>query len=106
MRAWDAAPDHRDRPLLDQSPECRDKIVAAAEIDAVAEPNELDIGRGSEKTAERRQRIRALDRVWLRLDPFETHARRRRRLERDVARPFGERDQRNAAMVGFRPRGA
>ena len=104
MRGRNAALNHGDRALLDQSPERRDEIVAAAQIDAVAKPNELDLGRGSEKTPERRQRIRALDRVWLRLDLFETHARCSRRLEGDGACQFGERDQRNAAMIGFRAR--
>ena len=56
MRGREAALDDGDGPLLDEPPERRDEIAAAAEIDAVGQPNELDLGRGSEEAAERRQR--------------------------------------------------
>src|SRR5262249_47248962 len=81
-----------------------DELAAAAEIDAVGEPNQFDLGRGGEESAERRQRIRALDRVWLRLDLLDAHARGRRRLEGNVARRLRERDQGDAALIGFRAR--
>ncbi len=101
-RARDTAVDHGDGPLLDEPPERRDELAAAAEIDAVGEPNELDLGRGGEEAPERRQRIRALDRVRLRLDLLDPHARGRRRLEGDVARRLRERDQGDAAVIRFR----
>src|SRR5262249_61573445 len=44
-RARDAALDHGDGPLLDEPPERGDELTAAAEIDAVGEPNEFDLGR-------------------------------------------------------------
>src|SRR5262249_2797696 len=65
-------------------------------------PDEFDLGRGGEETPERRQRIRALDRVRLRLDLLDPHARRRRRLEGNVPRRLREQDQRDAALIRFR----
>jgi len=104
VRGCQPALDHRHGPLLDQPRQRRNEIAAAAEIDPVGQPNELDLGRSTEKTPERRQRVRPLDRVGLRLDLFEPHACRRRQLERDVAGRLRQRDQRDAAMISFRAR--
>jgi hypothetical protein len=104
VRSRQPAFDHGDGPLLDEPGESRNEIVAAAEIDAIGQPNKLDLGRGGEETAERRQRVRPLDCVGLGIDLLETHARRRWQLERDVAGRLGQRDQRDAATIRFRAR--
>src|SRR6266508_4480483 len=61
-RARNAALDHGDRPLLDDPSQRRDEFAAAAEIDAVAEPDQLDVGRGTQKAAERREYVQAFHR--------------------------------------------
>ena len=58
-------------------------------------------GVGVEEAAERRQRVGALDRMRLRLDLLEPHARGGRGLERDVARRLRQRNERDAAIVGL-----
>ncbi len=103
-RLRNAAGDDGDRPLLERLREAFDELGAAAEIDAVGEPDEFHIVRVGEEARDRRQRLGAVDRVRRRLDLVQAHARRTRRRERNIAGAFGERDQRDRAMIAFGPR--
>ena len=83
-------------------PSAVDELRATAKIDAIGEPHNLDIRRHGEETAQRRQRIRALDGMRLRLDLLQPNARRSRRLKRNVAVGLRQRDECNAAAIGLR----
>jgi len=103
-RARKPALDHGDRPVLDEPAERGDELIAAAEIDAVGEPDQLDVGGGGQEPPEHCKRVGALDGVGLGLDLIEPYARRGRRLEGNVAGRLRQRDERDAAIVSFRPR--
>ena len=78
-----------------------DEFRAAAEIGAVGEPDHLHVGAGGEQPRNGRQRVGALDRMRQRLELLDPDARCGRRLQRDIAAGFAERDDGDAAVVGL-----
>ena len=84
---------------LERLREAFDEFGAAAEIGAVRQPDELDVVRIGEEARDRRQRLGAVDRMRHRLDLMQAHARRACGLERNVARAFGQRNERHGATI-------
>ena len=100
-RRLDAAVDHGDRAAAGGAREPFDEFVRPPEVDAVGEPEQLDVGRRGEEARDRRQRLGALDRVRLRPDLPEPHACGARRFERDVACRLRQRHDGDAGLVGL-----
>ena len=101
MRGRQAAGDDGDGAAFGGARQARDEFRAAAEIGAVGEPDHLHVGAGGEQARNGRQRVGALDRVRHRLELLEADARGGRRLQRDIAAGFAERDDGDAAIVGL-----
>ena len=101
MRGRQPAGDDGDGAAFGGARQAGDEFRAAAEIDAVGEPDHLHVGAGGEQPRDRRQRVGALDRMRLRLELLEPDARGGRRLQRDIAAGFAERDDGDAAVVGL-----
>ncbi len=102
MGGLDAAGDDGNGPAIEQAREARDERIGMADIDAVGEPDQLDLGRGLEKAGNRPERFGAIERVRFRPDLAQPDARGSGSFQRDVATGLGERHDRNAAAVGFR----
>ncbi len=77
-----------------------DELPAGAEIDAVAKPHQLDVGRRLEEAVDRRQRLAAVDAIGLRLELLDLHARGAGELQGNVAPGFRQRQHGDAAVVG------
>ncbi len=103
-RAGDAAGDDRHRSRVEHRRQAFGEIRTTAEIDGVGQPDQLDLACGGEEARDGGQRLGAVDGVRLRLDQLQPHARRAGRRERNVARAFGERNERHRAMIAFRAR--
>ena len=101
MRRRDAAFDHGDGLALQHLGELADEFRALRDIDAVGEPQRLDRRRRGDEARDRRQRLVAIDRVRLGLERAQPHPCGARRLERDVAPDVGQRNDRDAAIVGL-----
>ena len=101
MRGRQAAGDDRDRAAFGDARKACDEFRAAAEIDAVGQPDHLHAGGGREQAADRGQRVDALDGMGLGLDLLQPHAGGGRRLQRNIARGLAERDDGDAAVVGL-----
>ena len=100
MRRRQAAGDHGERMAADNALEAGDEFAAFAEIDAVGQPDDLDVRRGLEEALDQRQRLGAVDRVGLRLELLDLHARGAGDLQGKIARGFRQRQHRDAAVVG------
>jgi hypothetical protein len=85
----------------DDALQAGDEFAALAEIDAVGEPDDLDVRRGCQETLEQGQRLGALDRIGLRLELFDLHAGGAGDLQRQIARGFRQRQHGDAAIVGI-----
>ena len=96
-----AAHHHGERMVADNALQAGDEFAAFAEIDAVREPDDLDVRRGVEEALDQGQRLGAVDGVRLRLELLDLHARGAGDLQRNIARGFRQRQQRDAAIVGI-----
>ena len=101
MRGRQAAGDDRDRAALRRAGKPGDELRAAADVDAVGQPDHLHVGRSGEQPRDGRQRVAALDGVRHRLELLQPHARGGGRLQRNLAARLAERNDGDAAVVGL-----
>ena len=104
MRDGKTARDHGERMAADDVLQARDEFAALAEIDAVGEPDDLDVRCGCEEALDQGQRLGALDGIGLRLELFDLHAGGAGDLQGNIARGFRQRQHGDAAVVGLGPR--
>ena len=90
--------------VADDALEAVDKSCAGAGIDAVAEPDDLDIGRIRQRAFDQRQRLAAVDAVRLRFELHDLNAGGAGDLQGNVARGFGQGQEGDAAIIGLGPR--
>ncbi len=83
---WQTTRHDREPMLAEHALEAGDELAALAGIDAVRQPDHLDIGRLFEEALYQRQRGAAVDAVGLRLEFLHLHPRGIGHLQRDVAR--------------------
>ena len=100
-RAGDAAGNDGHRSRIDQRRQALGEIAAVAEIDAIGEPDQFDIAGRVEEARDGRHRVRAVDRMRLRLDELQAHPRGSRRGKRNIARALGQGDERHRPAVAF-----
>ena len=100
-RRADTAFDDGERAVGDRALEAVDEGSASADIDAVGQPDEFDLGALFQKALDQRQRFGTIDAMRLRLDLLDLDARGAGDLQRDIARGFRQRQHGNAAVVGF-----
>ncbi len=67
--------------IADDLLEAVDEFTPPAEIDAVREPDDFDVRRLREETADQRQRLAAVDAIGLRLQLSRLHAGGARHLQ-------------------------
>ena len=78
-----------------------DKRRTFAEIDAVRQPHDFHVRCGGKKALDERQGCTAVNAERLRLDLLDLHARSACKTEGDVAIGLRQRQDRDAAIVGF-----
>ena len=100
MGRFDAAVDHGDRALVDEPRQCADEFAGAPGIDAVGEPDQLDVAGPAQEAVERGERLGALDGLGLRLDQAQPRLGGARGLQRNVAVGVGHRQDGDAAAIG------
>ena len=96
----DAAVDHGDGALVDEARQRADELAGTAGIDAVGQPDDLDVAGPAQEAVERGERLGALDRVGLRLDQAQPRLGGARGLQRNVAVGVGHRHHGDAAAIG------
>ena len=101
MGRLDAAVDDGDRTLADEALQRADEFAGAPGIDAVGEPDDLDVTGPGEEAVEGGERLGALDRLRLRLDESQPRLGGAGGFERDVAVGVGQRQDGDAAAVGI-----
>ena len=99
QRGGRAAFKDRQRALADGLGEAFEKFRAASGVGAVGQPRDLAIAGGFQEALDRHQRFDAFHRIGFWRDLAQRHARGAARHQGDVARRFGQRNQRHAAAV-------
>src|SRR5499427_11157840 len=98
MRYRQTSFDDGQRAATNDALQALDEIGTLSEINSIREPDHFDTGGVCEEALDGRQRVRAIDGIWLGLELFDLNACGAGDLQGDVPVGLRQRQQRNAAI--------